>query len=69
LDNVIKNQLPLFFKKWHKEKNIDLRNEILNVFEDVVALFLFGEAVKDETATMLVTKKDGTIVKENQVAF
>jgi len=35
------------------------------IFEDVVAIYLFGGAVKTEETVMLVRQKDGKVVEES----
>ena len=52
LDQVTKQTLSEVFKRWSKSDQINLREEITNIFEDTITTYLFGREVNNQTVKM-----------------
>jgi len=52
-----------------KDKEFDIRHEIIKLFEEVMTHYLLGRDIAQETLTINVVKKDGSIVAEKLHLF
>ena len=74
IDKVLRDALS----RWNQSKDtspdargcvIDLRREIIDIFQSIVTIFLFGTDVSQEMMTMSVVQHDGSIIKKDKSFF
>lgn len=73
LDKTVNRVLPGILDQWRKKmeegKTVDLRRELINAFQTMVTIFLFGKDISQDKMEIYLTEPDGTLVKKDKDFF